>query len=673
MSTPATEDYLFVCDCPERVRSACSREIFFKSSDAKRYCVLHYPGADKAEEFTKALGRKLQAGDFDFAGVWFPGVRLSGKVPAASFKEAEFSSDANFTQADFVDGVNFSQANFVCPAKFIQASFAGPADFSQAKFAGPVDFTQGNFSGRIDFSQTNFSVQVDFVQANFGMPVNFSQAKFAGPVDFSQSVLRDSADFRGAQFANAGFQYAKFVLADFTEAKFALANFIEAEFTQANFVSAEFRQDALFNPIHVSAQTNFRTAKFAGRAYFGRAEVKDAYFGEAEFAATADFGEVQFANSNFEKARFSGRANFGEAKFASDVVFRDTQFKEVDFLKTQFSGPSDFRRTSFGDDAKFEEAVFTKDAIFEDAEFDKNATFFKTKFVPDGSSGKISFDSARFKDIFGFESCDLEGARLSFALATAENPSRVSFRSVNLRPIWFIRFESQDIQFEKVRWLKLKRGRIIPDEIRTLQHENISTPYESLEIVCRQLAVNAEENSRYEEAARFRFVASEAHRRESWHNLLDKPKVLESWKGLNPLLWLYGAVSGYGERAGQAAGVFLAIWFLFALGFYFGQNEGEWWLAPQSSNRSVHKISEPVKPDIISSEQRNEITESSDQRTVLRDFRGVLLYSANVIALQKPEPLPANRRAKFLVLMETLLGPLQLALLALAIRRKFMR
>jgi hypothetical protein len=50
-----------------------------------------------------------------------------------------------------------------------------------------------------------------------------------------------------------------------------------------------------------------------------------------------------------------------------------------------------------------------------------------------------------------------------------------------------------------------------------------------------------------------------------------------------------------------------------------------------------------------------------------------LLYSAGVMALQKPEPAPANKRAKLFVLLETILGPVQAALLALAIRRKFMR
>lgn len=50
-----------------------------------------------------------------------------------------------------------------------------------------------------------------------------------------------------------------------------------------------------------------------------------------------------------------------------------------------------------------------------------------------------------------------------------------------------------------------------------------------------------------------------------------------------------------------------------------------------------------------------------------------LTYSAGVMTLQKPEPRPATRLARGLVLLETILGPLQAALLALAIRRKFMR
>lgn len=54
-------------------------------------------------------------------------------------------------------------------------------------------------------------------------------------------------------------------------------------------------------------------------------------------------------------------------------------------------------------------------------------------------------------------------------------------------------------------------------------------------------------------------------------------------------------------------------------------------------------------------------------------FSEAMIYSAGVMALQKPEPLHSNKRAKGLGRLETVLGPLQAALLALAIRRKFMR
>ena len=50
-----------------------------------------------------------------------------------------------------------------------------------------------------------------------------------------------------------------------------------------------------------------------------------------------------------------------------------------------------------------------------------------------------------------------------------------------------------------------------------------------------------------------------------------------------------------------------------------------------------------------------------------------LTYSLGVMTLQKPEPRPATNAAQSLVMLETILGPVQAALLALAIRRKFMR
>lgn len=607
MSTSTDDNYVFVCDCAEGMRSACLREVFFKASGEKQYCVLHYPGPEKAAQFREALDRKLKVSDFDFSGVWFPEVSFSGQtLNKASFREAKFNSLVRFSQTKFGESVDFSQAQF------------GESDFSHAEFSG-------------------------------------------------------TADFRGANLSDGRFQYAKFAMADFTGASFGLANFVEAEFKSAHFANAQFHNDAFLNPIRVSEQTNFRSAKFFGKAYFGKAELKAAYFGETEFATLVDFGEVHFANSNFEKAQFKDRVNFGGAQFMNDVIFKETLFKEADFKKAEFSGNASFDDSEFSDEAQFEETKFKKDTLFKHTEFGKKAYFYKTRFGPEASDKKgaslkpplsepertISFGSARFKDMFVFESCELVGVRLHLDSATAEQPARMVFESVNLRPIWLIGFDLRSVQFIKVRWRELRRGRIIAAEIGTLEQENVSTPYESLEIVCRQLAFNAEENNRYEEAADFRLVANEAHRRETWHNLRAEPWKWESWKSLNPMLWLYGAVSGYGERAWQAAGVLLLICFLFAFIFFFGQRSGQWWrLAQNPSGNADPKI---------------ETGRVASQAPQLWDFGEAVLYSAYVMALQKPEPLPANKRAKILVLIETVIGPVQLALLALAIRRKFMR
>ena len=47
--------------------------------------------------------------------------------------------------------------------------------------------------------------------------------------------------------------------------------------------------------------------------------------------------------------------------------------------------------------------------------------------------------------------------------------------------------------------------------------------------------------------------------------------------------------------------------------------------------------------------------------------------SLGVASFQRPEPNAADTLTKLLVTLETILAPLQAALLALAIRRKFMR
>jgi hypothetical protein len=56
------------------------------------------------------------------------------------------------------------------------------------------------------------------------------------------------------------------------------------------------------------------------------------------------------------------------------------------------------------------------------------------------------------------------------------------------------------------------------------------------------------------------------------------------------------------------------------------------------------------------------------------DFEQAIVYSLGAVARLNPEPRPTEPGLfQFLVIVEGLLGPLQIALLALAVRRKVMR
>jgi uncharacterized protein YjbI with pentapeptide repeats len=435
-SSPTThDDDTFICKCGGLNRSACRREGFYKEHDGKRYCALHYPGREKKEAFAEALRRKLDDNDFDFQGVWFPGV---------------------------------------------------------------VDFSGRTFSATADFSRAQFSA---------------------------------TADFFGAQFSAA---------------------------------------------------------------------------------------------ANFFGAQFSERTSFSNVVFNATVYFQATKFIEKDASHEE-SAISSNKASGTGD------AVETKAKPIE-----------------------VSFYGATFKDGVSFERNKFaDRAFVSFAAATVEKPERAVFHTTPLRPHWFINVDSRKFTFINVDWGNLNRRDAIRREIAPLESSGNEHPSRLLEITFRQLAVNAEENNRYEEAADFRYMAMEAKR-------LQRGRRVDLFR----LGWWYWLLSGYGERVTRAFGALLVIWLLFAVSYSTGN--ATWWQPKQSSKVAAESGARAQQP---SGGAEKPQAAASAPLTIPE----AVIYSAGVMSLQKPEPLPANKRAKALVLFETILGPLQAALLALAIRRKFMR
>ena len=88
------------------------------------YCVLHFPGEEKREDFEQIKKDKLEQEDYGFSGTVFP-------EGSSDFSEFVFDGNADFTGATFV----------------------GEADFQEAQFSGAqTNFYRAQFSG----AQTNF-------------------------------------------------------------------------------------------------------------------------------------------------------------------------------------------------------------------------------------------------------------------------------------------------------------------------------------------------------------------------------------------------------------------------------------------------------------------------------------------------------------------------------------
>jgi hypothetical protein len=231
----------------------------------------------------------------------------------------------------------------------------------------------------------------------------------------------------------------------------------------------------------------------------------------------------------------------------------------------------------------------------------------------------------------------------------------------------------------------------------------IEAPYRLLETTYGVLYKNYEEKRDYPLANDFHYLAMEAKRRESWESKKDTWRKLRSrlspirrqlglaatlcwtWRvlrtgkrfGLIPTL--YWALSGYGERPRRAFWALAGIWAIFAILYMV-------WGGPQLRAFSattlwqfgdyVIQLSQPTFMIfyMLEDPKQWQVFSGADIRQSTEHVWQALVYSLAALARLNPEPKPsAPGLFQFLVTIEGILGPLQIALLALAIRRKVMR
>jgi len=394
-----------------------------------------------------------------------------------------------------------------------------------------------------------------------------------------------------------------------------------------DFRGVWFPDEVKFSTVSFLTKVDFSRSTFNSKADFSDASFKaGADFANATFNATARFSDAVFvANANFSSATFKERANFGGASFSAKANFSGANFEATDFRDATFGAEVDFNTASFSMGANFSFARFVAEANFSIASFSGEVNFSHATVCD-----QISFAGAEHLAVFE------EDAFLDLQLLRIEKPDRVSFHTLSLRPSWFMNVDARKFEFTNVDWRYLH----VENEIKGLTGK-ISSPHRMLAICCRNLAVNAEENHRYEEASRFRYLAMDSQR-------------LELWRGFDfrRLSWWYWLASGYGERVLRALMVLVGI-LLVSAALYTQVGFARW------------------EPRV--STEKEALTANRDEVGKPLTLARALTYSAAVMTFQRPDPRPATAPAQTIVVLETILGPLQAALLALAIRRKFMR
>jgi hypothetical protein len=221
--------------------------------------------------------------------------------------------------------------------------------------------------------------------------------------------------------------------------------------------------------------------------------------------------------------------------------------------------------------------------------------------------------------------------------------------------------------FTDVDWENVKNNynnENIKAELKTLEVRKIDKPKQLFKIACRQLAENSESNNRFEDASNLRRMAMETEwfeKKEEIINFRSKSKApldfLRKFRDLF-IYGLYRVSSSYGESWGRALFILFMILFVFTLIY----TQVDFYNYPKDRPVSV-----------TSAECEKEPTKAICQKKGL-SLSDAAQHSLTTATFQNVDyRKPITGWGETWVILEKILAPLQAALLALAIRRKFMR
>lgn len=678
-----SDEEIFVCYCGDwrfknayfviaDIRKDVCRDLpFYGEIDGKEYCVLHYPHKKKANDFKAVFQERIDNDSWDFRMVYFP--------ESIEYENREFQINADFAHATFAERVSFKYCKFFARFEFFDARFLEDAFFTYAEFFKQVNFNSvefqeyGGFAGVTfykesypSFNQTKFK-SGSFGSAKFYNEAKFSKAVFSEGADFFQAEFFHKADFNNISLPQKG-------KTDFKHVKFHdSTNFENVEFSEADFSHAKFAlsSSSTFN------QIVFKKCRFN----------KTASFLESEFHSVADFSNTTFQNVHFENAVFANRADFHESSFLEDSFFNKTKFGYKDEHRIR-SAQAVFDGAAFGKDSR---------VFFDDTWFSWHTSFDYVKF-----DGYVLFKGSKENPVFDtiFEEHAF-WSLLKILNATFEKPEKVYFETIRLRPSWFVNIASElrKFNFKNIEWRDETGSFItIEGELKSIEKLIKHDSKRLLAIVFRQLAENAETNNRFEEASTFRRMAMETEwlekkgRLRNWISNFDieaeklknrfgdfvfgnptkeenKPNPPTNFFGLIRrsdgffIHWLYRITSYYGENWAWALGMLLLI-ILVIFPIIYTQTNFQ--ICPKEKLLAMSLA--------VCESRDEEVKKSCECRKGGLGFGEAIVHSLTTATLQSVDyRKPITNKGETVIILERIFAPLQAALLALALRRKFMR
>lgn len=594
------------------------------------HCILHSKEPRKNKDlFKKRVNQKLQRGDYKFAGVFFPeAVSFTGTIVNANFSEAEFVGGAEFNIVTFSEEANFRDAMFLKGASFYAATFRGKANFFNARFDYGATFQSCEFQGGADFAVAKFGGNATFTSTKYGGEANFSEAIFEGDIDFLISAFQKDFIFSDVKVAGE---------ADFAHTEFnGQTNFNTTRFQKkAMFFKVHFKNKAEFMRVSIGGVSNFSEADFGGEALFCGTSFSDAAaFYKARFRQDADFSMATFGRwavfvdaifegiGNFPNSSFKETADFLRAEFRSGANFQLVRIEEANFVWTGFSGTRTY---------KYESPL--------KSEFQGAATFFgaffrsRTYFAANTFSHALDLSRCQFGDATLFSSMGTAAQTpyLCFEDVLLEQAEKVRFENFDLRCTSFAGTNLRHVRFHNCNWPRKDNRIAVYDELKPEPSDA-----ETLRFLYRDLKGNLEGARDYELAGDFYYAEMETARRHHPNKI---------WQLVLTLFWV---TAGYAERPLQAFLVFCGLVALLAVLFLLPS--ASFWFEQPATERGVELI----------------------RHWHLSPLEA-LAHSIRSVFLRPYFFQPESWWAHFVTLAGNIMGPIQLAFLVIALRRRFRR